>query len=196
MIHQVLKKHSYKLPPKHIVQIVAFILIFGIVVAGISAIINQYFNPADNPAVRQFLAHQNTALIFYFFYSMVASVIVPIPTLPVDVVLLNLLDPISVITVRLAGGLAGSSINFYIARHFGRPLLQRWFSPKNYQFLEDMSDNLKWQHFFLITMIPIINTELMAYAGGISHLKFRSVIGTQALALFYRILFVFFIMHA
>ncbi len=196
MLHEAVKKHSYKLPPKHILQIVGFILVFGLFVAGVSALISRYFDPAEHPLIQQFLAHESTALVFYFAYSTIASIIVPIPTLPIDVLLLSLLDPTSVIIVRLAGGLAGSSVNFYLARNFGRPLLKRWFSKKNYDFLEDISNNLNWQHFFIITMIPVINTELMAYAGGISNLRFRWVISTQALALFYRILFVFFIMHA
>lgn len=195
MIHQAVK-NARRLPPKHVIQIVAFIVLFGLIVAGVSAVINQYFNPAEHPVIKEFLKHENTALLFYFVYSTVASVVVPIPTLPVDVLFLNILDPASVITVRLAGGLAGSSINFYLARNFGRPLLQRWLSKKNYQFIEDLSSNLAWHHFFIITMIPIINTELMAYAGGISNLRFRFVISVQTLALFYRILFVFFVMHA
>lgn len=196
MLHNVVKKHSYKLPPKHVLQIVAFIILFGLFVAGVSTVINRYFNPAEHPLIKEFLKHENTALLFYFVYSTVASVIVPIPTLPVDVLFLNILDPASVITVRLAGGLAGSSINFYLARNFGRPLLERWLSKKNFHFIEDISNNLAWHHFFIITMIPVINTELMAYAGGISKLRFRFVISVQTLALFYRILFVFFVMHA
>jgi uncharacterized membrane protein YdjX (TVP38/TMEM64 family) len=196
MLHKAVKKHSYKLPPKHIVQIVAFILLFGLIVAAVSAAINRYFNPAEHPFIKDLLAKEHTALLFYFVYATVASVLVPIPTLPVDVLFLNLLDPASVITVRLAGGLAGSSVNFYLARNFGRPLLLKLLSKKNYEFVEDLSNNLAWHHFFIITMIPIFNTELMAYAGGISKLRFRFVIGTQTLALFYRILFVFFIMHA
>lgn len=195
MLHHTVK-NSRKLPPKHVFQIVGFIVLFGLFIAGASTAINKYFNPADNPLIQDFLRHEHTALWFYFVYSSIASVIVPIPTLPVDVLLLNVMDPASVITVRLAGGLVGSSINFYLARNFGRPLLQRLLSKKNYDFIEDMSNGLKWHHFFIITMIPIINTELMAYAGGISKLRFRFVIGTQTLALFYRILFVFFVMHA
>ncbi len=196
MLHHAVRKHSYKLPPKHVVQIVGFIVLFGLFIAAVSAVINKYFNPADNLLVQEFLKHERTALLFYFVYSTVASVFVPIPTLPVDVLLLNVMDPASVITVRLAGGLAGSSVSFYLARNFGRPLLQRWLSKKNYNFIEDISNNLAWHHFFIITMIPIINTELMAYAGGISKLRFRFVLGVQALALSYRILFVFFVMHA
>ncbi|QQG49953.1 MAG: VTT domain-containing protein [Candidatus Berkelbacteria bacterium] len=196
MIHQIVKKNSLKLPPKHVMQIVGFIFLFGIFIAVVSALIQKYVNPAEHPVVQQLLKHESTALLSYFAYTMVASVFVPIPTLPVDVVLLNIMDPVSVIVVRLAGGLAGSSINFYVARNFGRPLLKRWFSPRNFNFIEELSDNLRWQHFFIITMIPIINTELMAYAGGISHLRFRWVLGTLALALFYRVLFVFFVIHA
>ncbi len=130
------------MPSKHYLQIIAFMVVFALVIAGISALINQYLNPADHPFIQQLLAHQKMALLFYFAYTVAASVIVPIPTLPIDVVLLNLIDPWSVIVVRLAGGVAGGAINFYLARRYGRPLLKRWFSKKNYQLIENLSRNL------------------------------------------------------
>lgn len=185
------KRYSYNLPKKDIAKIIVFIILFGLFVAGVSAIITAYFGPTHNEFTRRFITENHNALWFYFIYIVIACVIVPIPTLPADVVFLKLANPVAVIAIRLLGDIAGSSIDFYLARRFGRPLLHRWFSEKNYQFIERTAEHITWQQFFIVAMIPIINTELMAYAGGISKLKYRDIIWGLTLAILYRLIFVY-----
>lgn len=185
-----------KLSRKVILEIIVFVTIFGLAVAGLAALIGHYFHPASNPVIQKLLTNPSQALIIYFFFVMIASVIVPIPTLPVDVILFAILDPWSIIVVRLFGGLAGGSVSFYLARRYGRPLLQKWLSKKNYDFVINLSTNITWQHFLVVTMIPVINTELMAYVGGISKMRLRLTLLILALAIFYRLLFVYFVIHA
>jgi uncharacterized membrane protein YdjX (TVP38/TMEM64 family) len=188
------KQYSYRLPKKDIVKIVVFIVLFGIFVAGVSAIITRYFGPAHNPTIEHFITQNPWAFLVYFLYVTIASIIIPIPTLPADVIFLKLANPLAVISLRLLADIAGSSIDFYLAKRYGRPLLRRWFSDKNYQFIEEAAENISWQQFFIVAMIPIINTELLAYAGGISKLKFRNIIWALTLAILYRLLFVYFIL--
>lgn len=182
-----------KMSQQTMLKIVGFIFIFGLFVAGLTALINHFFDPATNAYVQQFLQHQTGALVFYFLFVVVASVIVPIPTLPLDLVMIQFISPWPVIIIRLLGGIAGGSINFYLARHYGQPLLRRWFSAKNYQFVDQLSESISWKQFFIIALIPIINTELMAYAGGLSKLKYRWVIIPLTIAIFYRLVFVYFV---
>lgn len=182
-----------KMSQQTMLKIVGFIFIFGLFVAGLTALINHFFDPATNVYVQQFLQHQSGALVFYFLFVVVASVIVPIPTLPLDLVMIQFISPWPVIVIRLLGGIGGGSINFYLARHFGQPLLRRWFSAKNYQFVDQLSESISWKQFFIIALIPIINTELMAYAGGLSKLKYRWVIIPLTIAIFYRLVFVYFV---
>lgn len=196
MIQTEIADGSKKISRQAILEIILFVFVFGLFIAIVSAIMAKYFNPSDSLIVRDLLLHKNRALELYFIYVIIASVIIPLPTLPVDVVLFNLLDPWSIITVRLLAGLAGGTISFLIARNYGRPLLKRWLSPKNYQFVERISGNITWKQFLFITMVPIVNTEVMAYAGGISKLKLRFTLFVLAIADFYRLAFVFFIIHA
>lgn len=185
-----------KMSRRTMLNIVGFLVLFGLFVAGITALINHFFDPATNVYVQEFLQHQSSALIFYFVFVVVASVIVPIPTLPLDLLMMRFINPWPIIVIRLLGGIAGGSINFYLARHYGQPLLRRWFSPKNYQFIQQMSENISWKQFFVVALIPIINTELMAYAGGISKLKYRWIIIPLTIAIFYRLIFVYFVTKA
>lgn len=195
MIHETVKRTG-RLQKKQLFQVAIFIVIFGIFVAGVSAVMNQYFNPETNIYIRQLVSHQNIALLVYLAYIILASVIVPLPTLPIDVIMLKLIDPWTVILIRLMGDLGGSTIGFFLARQFGRPLLKKWFSKKNYKLIESIAESISWKHFFIISMIPIINTELMAYAGGISKLRYRWVMFALAIAVFYRLLFVYFVIKA
>jgi uncharacterized membrane protein YdjX (TVP38/TMEM64 family) len=195
MIGEEIISKSGQISRKVLVQIVLFVLAFGLFVAAASWLIGRYFDPTANPFVQSLLAHEDQTLFFYFFYVLVASVIVPIPTLPIDLVLFSLLDPWSIITIRLFGGLAGGSISFFLARRFGKPLLKRWFSAKNYTVIEDLAGHITWKQFFIITMLPIINTEIMAYAGGLSKLRLRYTLGILAVAVFYRLLLVSFVIH-
>lgn len=188
------KQHSYRLPKKDFVKIAAFIVLFGIFIAVVSGLMGHYFSSTSATLQYDFRVHQTVSLWLYFFYVIVASVIIPIPTLPADVVFLKLGNPILVIGVRLLADVIGSSIDFFLARRYGRPLLKRWFSQKNYEFIERTAENITWKQFFIVAMIPIINTELMAYAGGISKLKFRQIIWGLVLAILYRLLFVYFVL--
>ncbi len=194
MVIESVKQHSYRLPKKDIIKTVVFIVLFGLFIATVSAVMAHYFSSASNTLRQSFLHHQATSLWLYFIFVTIACIIIPIPTLPVDVVFLKLGNPLAIISIRLLADILGSSIDFYLARRFGRPLLHRWFSEKNYKFIEQASEHITWQQFFIVSMIPIINTELMAYAGGISKLKFRQVIWGLILAILYRLLFVYFVL--
>lgn len=189
-----IKTEKPKLSRKSIVKIVFFVAIFGLFVIGVSALMTRYFSPVNNPWVKDFVSSETWSLWVYFGYVTLASVIVPLPTLPADVIFMKLANPFSVIMLRLLADIAGSSIDFYLARRYGRTVLKRWFSEKNYKFIEDASEHISWQQFLIVAMIPIINTELLAYAGGISKLKYRQIIGSLVLAVGYRLVFVYLVL--
>jgi uncharacterized membrane protein YdjX (TVP38/TMEM64 family) len=182
------------LPKKDFIKIGIFIVLFGIFIAVISALMSHYFSSTSATLRYDFRVHQTVSLWLYFIYIIIACVIIPIPTLPADVVFLKLGNPFLVIGVRLLADIIGSSIDFFLARKYGRPVLKRWFSTKNYEFIERTAENITWKQFFIVAMIPIINTELMANAGGISKLKFRQIIWGLVLAILYRLLFVYFVL--
>lgn len=195
-MHEEIVKNPGKLSQPVVLKIVGFLFIFGLVLAAVTAIINHYFDPATNIYVQQFLQHQSQALAFYFGYVVIASIIVPVPTLPLDLLMMRFFDTWPIVIIRLLGGIAGGSVNFYLARHYGQPLLKRWFSEKNYRFVEQMSESISWKQFFFVALIPVINTELMAYAGGLSKLKYRWIIIPLTIAIFYRLIFVLLVVKS
>ena len=183
-------ERARKLDKKSLIQITVFILIFGVVVGLLSGLVGRFIDPQNNLYIQNILQHKNQALILYFLFAMVASVIIPIPTLPVDLVLFGILDPVTVVVLRVFGGIAGGSISYFLSYNYGRPLLKKLLSKKNYQTVESVSDTFSWKEFFIITMIPIINAELMAYVGGLGKLGYRKTISTVFTGLTYRVIFI------
>lgn len=177
------------------IQLVGFIVIFGLFVAGISVILNHFITPNIQPLTDEVVRHPLWALTLYFAFVAGASVVVPVPTLPVDLLFLTLLDPSIVMIARIAGGLAGSSVSYYLSYNYGQPLLKRWLSSKNFEFVDQHSRKLTWQSFFVIAMIPVINAELMAYVGGLGKIGYRKTIGTLLLANTYRVFFVYLVIN-
>lgn len=180
---------------KSFLQIVGFIFVFGIFVSVVSFGLNRFLEPHIQPLADLIGYHPFRALAGYFLFVMAASVIVPIPTLPVDLLFFNLIDPQSVVVARVLGGVAGGSISYFLAYNYGRPLLKRWLSPKYYGFINQQSNAITLQQFFIIAMIPAINAELMAFVGGLGKMGYRKTIGTLLLAIGYRVLFVYFVIN-
>lgn len=181
---------AQKLDRKNLIQLVGFIVVFGIFVALISALLSNFIDPETNKYIQGLLLHENQALVIYFLFVIVATVVVPIPTLPIDLVLFSIFDPVTVIIVRVFAGIAGGSIGYYLSSNYGRPLLRRWLSKNNYKVVETLSNTFSWRQFFIITMIPVINAELMAYVGGLGKLGYRKTIFTLFIGLAYRVIFV------
>ncbi|MDP3992652.1 MAG: VTT domain-containing protein [bacterium] len=194
-VFKILSQMVEKIRNNQALQLVIFIFIFGLFVAVFSFFINRFLNPHIQPLNYLVEIHPYRALAIYFAFVVGASVIVPVPTLPVDLLFFGLLDPSMVIVARIAGGIAGGSVSYFLAYNYGRPLLKRWLSDKNYNFIEKHSDSLSWQQFFIIAMIPAINAELMAYVGGVGKIGYRKTIGTLLLGIGYRVLFVYFVLQ-
>ena len=181
---------AQKLDRKSLIQLVGFIVMFGIFIALISALLSNFIDPENNKYIQGLLLHENRALIIYFLFVIIATVIIPIPTLPIDLVLFSILDPVTVIIVRVFAGIAGGSISYYLSFNYGRPLLKRWLSKNNYKIVETLSNTFSWRQFFIITMIPVINAELMAYVGGMGKLGYWKTIFPLFVGLAYRVIFV------
>src|SRR5665213_2382651 len=92
---------GYRFSHKEILRIVGFIIVFGLLIAGVSAIMTKYFSPAHNPWVLSFILHQRFAVLIYFLFVILGAIVVPIPTLPADVIFLKLINPFIIIPVRL-----------------------------------------------------------------------------------------------
>ena len=75
--------------------------------------------------------------------------------------------------LTILGIAAGSSINFWLARALGRPLLERFFPKHQIDRLSAVANGSRAQvGFFLLFVIPGIPKDILCYIAGISPLKF------------------------
>lgn len=172
------------------VKILVWLIIFGLAVSGLSALIDRFFDITQTPLFRLLTDNSGQSLLYYLVFTVIATVLVPLPTLPLDVVVLKIFNPWEIIFLRFIGDLIGTAIAYGLARRFGKPLIRRAFSPKNSEQIIAISEAVGWKQYLLIALFPLVNTELVAYAAGLSRLKLWTTIWIIAVAISYRLLIV------
>ena len=172
------------------IKILVWLVIFGLAVTGISAVIDQFVDITQTPLFRLITEHTAQSSLYYLIFTVVATVLVPLPTLPIDVVILKLFNPWTIVALRFVGDLIGTVIAYGLARRFGKHLIRRWFSPKKAHQIIAISESVGWKQYLLIALFPLVNTELVAYAAGLSRLKLWTTLWIIAVAISYRLLIV------
>jgi|GEM_PF-1760141 len=171
-------------------KILTWLVILGLAVTGLTTVLELFFDITKTPLFAAITDNSIQSLIYYLIFTVVATVLVPLPTLPIDVVLIKIFNPWVILLFRLLGDLIGTAIAYGLARRFGKPLVRRWFSRKNAEEIIAISESVSWKQFFWIAMFPLVNTELVAYAAGLSRLKLVTLIWIIAVAITYRLLIV------
>lgn len=161
-----------------------------LIVTILAIIAAPYLDLSKNPLVLKLLELQFYALLFYFLYSIFASVIVPIPTFPLDILMAGLYGIKFALPIRLAGALIGATAAYFIGFYFGHGFLKKILPKKIFKNFEKYSLKHGMKTYILLSLIPIFQQEWMAYHGGVSKLKFLPFIAIVFLANIYRIAFI------
>jgi uncharacterized membrane protein YdjX (TVP38/TMEM64 family) len=161
-------------------------IVFALVVTGLSAWISPYFDLSRSSFIREIVEAKPWALSFYFLYSAFASVFVPVPTMPLEILFAGFFGIPLTLAVRLAGSLAGAAFAFFLAHRYGRPFLKRLLPVSTYQEVEKFSHMHGLKTFFLISVFPLVNPEVMAFVAGLGNLRLFPVLGILLIANFYR----------
>jgi len=72
--------------------------------------------------------------------------------------------------INMAGTLVGSSIAIWLARRFGRPMVQRWVSPDRLARLDGLATRRGPAIFFLIFLFPFLPDDAACFVAGLSPL--------------------------
>lgn len=178
-----------------IVQSVFFILAAGLVLALSSNLISKYFGHYIDE-VMPYL-HGQLWLIFlaYFIYMILQAVIFFLPVTPADVILFAIAGPWWVFALNLVGTTIAYMISYIIARKFGRKLLKKILPKKAYDRVNHLSQNMSWQHFFVISAIPINQPDVMPFVAGLTKIKFKTAIGILFIVVAVRLAFILFVLQ-
>ncbi len=86
------------------------------------------------------------------------------------------------LALTIAGIAAGSSINFWVARALGRPVVERFFPKRQIDRLSALANASRAQvGFFLLFVIPGIPKDILCYVAGVSPLRFPFFLAVSTL---------------
>lgn len=92
----------------------------------------------------------------------------PIPGTAIEAAGGYLFGPCLGALYAMAGILAGSGLNFFLARRFGRPLLGRWIAPPSLARLDELVRRGGTLFFFLLWLFPFVPDDLVCLAAGLT----------------------------
>jgi len=161
-------------------------VVLAIGVTLLSAWLSPYFDLSQSPFIKKIIGAREEALVFYFFYSVFATIFVPVPTMPLEVLFAGIFGVPITLIIRLTGSLVGATFAFAIAHTYGRPLLRRILLVSSYNEIEKFSSTQGLKAFFFISVFPLVNPEIMAYVAGLGSLRLIPTLGILAVANFYR----------
>ncbi|MBI5005379.1 MAG: VTT domain-containing protein [Candidatus Lloydbacteria bacterium] len=129
---------------------------------GASAVVQQYADFfVDIP-----FALGLEGMIVYVAVTIIAVVIAPVSTLPLLPIAVGLWGSFAAAMLSALGWTIGAVVAFFIARHFGRPVLRRLVDLKKVEQFETFlpEEHIFWSLFFLRMALPV---DVLSYAAGL-----------------------------
>lgn len=113
--------------------------------------------------------------LVYLLTMIVAIIISPIPSSPLAIFAGAVFGWLPAMILSLMGATIGAIIAFYIARHFGRPLVLKLVSPKKIVDIEKLmpEQKLTWA-VFLLRIPPLPFFDAVSYAAGLTKISFKN----------------------
>ncbi len=121
---------------------------------------------------------------------MIAAIIVlvPIPTIPIEIVAGVVYGIVFGSLLVLAGHLIGGLIAFTLSRRFGRPLLRRWLGDKAVEKLDPLAKQSGFVYVFYMRLLPLFDFKLVSYAAGLTSMRTRAYMAATGAGIFFPIL--------
>lgn len=181
---------SFKKIYKNIIVRSLFSLLFlGVFLGFLSSLLSKLIGPGLNHYLSLFSGKNTLLAVCYFIYNIIQTIIVPLPSLPIDVAMFVILGPWYVLFLNFFGSMVGYSISYFLARKFGRRLLAHLLPQKTYLQINELAEKMSWKHFLGISAIPFNQPDLMPYVAGLTKLGYLNTIGVLALTVGYRLAF-------
>lgn len=111
--------------------------------------------------------------LLYMCMMILAVVISPIPSLPLDIAAGAAFGPILGTLYSVVGGLAGAVVSFLIARFLGRDVLER-FLGGHINFCTRCSDKLLSKVVLISRLVPFISFDIVSYGAGLTKMSLRT----------------------
>jgi uncharacterized membrane protein YdjX (TVP38/TMEM64 family) len=111
-------------------------------------------------------------------------VLVPIPTIPIELVAGVVFGIVPGSLFVFAGHLLGALVAFLLARRFGRPLLRRWLGARAVSRLDPLTAQTGFWFVFFMRLLPLFDFKLVSYAAGLTSIRTRPYMIATAAGIF------------
>ena len=113
------------------------------------------------------------APFLYIIMMILAVVISPIPSLPLNIAAGGFFGPFYGTVYSVIGGTVGAVLSFMIARYFGRELIER-FLGGHINFCSACSNKLLTKLVFFSRFLPVFSFDLISYGAGITKMSLKN----------------------
>lgn len=114
--------------------------------------------------------------VVYIFFQILTIPLVPVPSAILATVAGTLFGFIPATIYSTIAWLIGTSINFYLTRIFGRPLLKRLLHGDELSRVDRFSQYLNWKVIFASWFIPGGTADIAGYSAGLTKMAYRKYI--------------------
>jgi uncharacterized membrane protein YdjX (TVP38/TMEM64 family) len=149
---------------------ILFVFIVSVFASPFYLDISRTFNPENLKDVLQSVGA--LAPVVYIFMMVLAVIISPVPSLPLDVAAGAFFGPLLGTVYSVIGALSGAVISFMIARYLGREFIEK-FLGGHINFCTECSDRLLTRIVFLSRLLPIVSFDVISYGAGLTKMSVR-----------------------
>lgn len=171
----------------------AYVLIFVIIALLFGGIwVNQV--GAENIT---FFIKKNPALgmLVYFSYSVLSTVVISLPVIPLWPVALTFFGFLPALLLTLTGVVIGSTISFFLARKYGRPIVVKMLGKTLFTQIETFTNVSDVKTFFVLRLFGSNYFDAISYIAGLSKIEYRQYISITTITSFIWLLLVFYLVE-
>ncbi len=145
--------------------LVTFVVIF----LSISSLLSRNFS---FDAIAQFIKSQGrSGQILYVFYLLISTIIAPLTSLPLWPIALFSYGFWTAVFLTFLGNFFGGVANFYIARFFGREIIEKIAGKRFLKSIDEFAKDIKWRSFLVLRILGNISFDAISYAIGLTSFK-------------------------
>lgn len=164
---------------KNLLRIVAFVIIIFL----IYSILNSIGNYLQQEHIKRLILEAGgVGFLTYGAYYLFSVIIAPFPLIAILTVIASIYGVGEIVLYTYFLSLAGATINFYIARYLGRPVLKKLIGERGFKKVDKYTENFGVEALILFRLFGAIVYEYVSFAAGLSSMQFRTYILISAIA--------------
>lgn len=166
-------KESWPSVAKIVTKVALIIAIPVILTYGISFIFPiPAFSLKNQQVVNYLQGFKGSAPLIYIVLQAATVLIVPIPSVILAMAAGVVFDFWHAVIYTTVAWIIGTSINFFIARMGGRPLMKKMMNNEELEKIDQFADKIGWKFIFVSWFIPGGTADVAGYAAGLSKMKY------------------------